>query len=60
MIYRAPELIDIEGMTEVIDSKADIWMVGCIAYLMLYKQHPFETDGALSIMTGCHHYPEPS
>ena len=41
MIYRAPELIDIEGMTEVIDCKTDIWMLGCIAYLMLYRQHPF-------------------
>lgn len=44
-------------MTKIISGKSDIWMMGCIVYLMLYRKHPFEGEGQLAIMTGCANYP---
>lgn len=35
-----------------ITAKADMWMLGCIAYLLLYRKHPFEGQGQLGIVTG--------
>ena len=39
-------------MNGIINEKADIWTIGCIGYLLLYRKHPFEKDGKLGIVTG--------
>ncbi|KJP87608.1 NAK protein kinase [Plasmodium fragile] len=52
-IYRPPELIDLYANREI-SSKVDLWMVGCILYLLLFKVHPFqnEQNSLLSIING--------
>lgn len=53
MPYRAPELFDVKTGT-VIDTKVDIWSLGCTLYACLTGKSPFEarsdeTGGSLSI-----------
>ncbi|KYN95573.1 serine/threonine protein kinase, putative, partial [Plasmodium reichenowi] len=49
LIYRPPELIDLYYNFEI-SWKIDIWMVGCILYLLLFKIHPFQNNNFLSII----------
>ncbi|MCB0370623.1 MAG: hypothetical protein KDD45_14660 [Bdellovibrionales bacterium] len=37
--YRSPEMINPDGKT--IGAAADVWMLGCIAYILAYGCHPF-------------------
>ena len=39
-IYKSPEMINPKG--KIIGPPADIWMLGCIAYILAYGRHPFE------------------
>lgn len=53
MPYRAPELFDVQTDT-VIDTKVDIWSLGCTLYACLVGKSPFEmrsdeTGGTLSL-----------
>ena len=48
-MYRAPEMIDTTGNR--LDQKTDIWMIGLIGYVMLYRKHPFENQGKLAILS---------
>jgi len=53
MPYRAPELFDVQNGS-VIDTKVDIWSLGCTMYACLIGKSPFEarsdeTGGSLSI-----------
>src|SRR6201996_2237255 len=53
MPYRAPELFDVKTGT-VIDTKVDIWSLGCTLYACLIGKSPFEarseeTGGSLSL-----------
>ena len=53
MPYRAPELFDVRTGT-VIDTKVDIWSMGCTLYACLVGKSPFEmrsdeTGGTLSL-----------
>jgi serine/threonine kinase 16 len=53
MPYRAPELFDVQTGT-VIDTKVDIWSLGCTLYACLVGKSPFEmrsdeTGGSLSL-----------
>lgn len=53
MPYRAPELFDVKTDT-VIDTKVDIWSLGCTLYACLVGKSPFEarseeTGGSLSL-----------
>jgi len=53
MLYRAPELFDVKTGS-VIDTKVDIWSLGCTLYACLTGKSPFEarsdeTGGSLSI-----------
>ncbi|KAI5365963.1 putative serine/threonine-protein kinase, active [Septoria linicola] len=53
MPYRAPELFDVKTDT-VIDTKVDIWSMGCTLYACLVGKSPFEarseeTGGSLSL-----------
>ena len=40
MMYRPPEMIDKYKRYNV-STKVDIWMLGCVAYTLVYAQHPF-------------------
>jgi len=53
MPYRAPELFDVQVNT-TIDTKVDIWSLGCTLYACLVGKSPFEarseeTGGSLSM-----------
>jgi serine/threonine kinase 16 len=53
MPYRAPELFDVRNGS-VIDTKTDIWSLGCTLYACLVGKSPFEmrsdeTGGTLSL-----------
>ncbi|KAK5721019.1 Serine/threonine-protein kinase env7 [Elasticomyces elasticus] len=53
MPYRAPELFDVKTDT-VVDTKVDIWSLGCTLYACLVGKSPFEarseeTGGSLSL-----------
>ena len=53
MPYRAPELFDVKTGS-IIDTKVDIWSLGCTLYACLTGKSPFEarseeTGGSLSI-----------
>lgn len=40
LIYRPPEMVDLYRK-DIIDSKVDIWMLGCVLYALIFRQHPF-------------------
>jgi serine/threonine kinase 16 len=53
MPYRAPELFEVKTGTNI-DTKVDIWSLGCTLYACLVGKSPFEmrsdeTGGSLSI-----------
>lgn len=47
-IYRPPELINPYG--KVIGAPADIWMLGCIAYILAHGKHPVEKGELYAIV----------
>ncbi|TSO98500.1 Cyclin-G-associated kinase [Bagarius yarrelli] len=55
--YRTPEMIDLYS-NYPINEKQDIWALGCILYLLCFKQHPFEDGAKLSIVNGKYSFPE--
>ncbi|MBE3043413.1 hypothetical protein IMZ48_12750 [Candidatus Bathyarchaeota archaeon] len=64
MPYRAPELFDVRTGT-VIDTKVDIWSLGCTLFACLVGKSPFEmrsdeTGGTLSlcVMGGDWRFPD--
>ncbi|XP_053336927.1 cyclin-G-associated kinase isoform X2 [Clarias gariepinus] len=55
--YRTPEMIDLYSNFPI-NEKQDIWALGCILYLLCFKQHPFEDGAKLSIVNGKYSFPE--
>ncbi|EPS39427.1 hypothetical protein H072_6772 [Dactylellina haptotyla CBS 200.50] len=65
MSYRAPELFDVKT-DSVIDTKVDIWSLGCLLYALIYHHSPFELSTelgggslALAISSGDWKFPGP-
>jgi len=48
----------IEPLGKVVAAASDIWMLGCVAYLLTFRKHPFENEGKLAIITGNVKYPK--
>lgn len=40
MMYRPPEMIDKYAKLSV-DTQADVWMLGCVAFTLCFFYHPF-------------------
>uniref|UniRef100_A0A8C5LTD5 Cyclin-G-associated kinase n=1 Tax=Leptobrachium leishanense TaxID=445787 RepID=A0A8C5LTD5_9ANUR len=55
-MYRTPEIIDLYSNFPI-GEKQDIWALGCILYLLCYKQHPFEDGAKLRIVNGKYSIP---
>ncbi|XP_077126350.1 cyclin-G-associated kinase [Ranitomeya variabilis] len=56
-MYRTPEIIDLYSNFPI-GEKQDIWALGCILYLLCFKQHPFEDGAKLRIVNGNYSIPE--
>ena len=41
----------IDTTNKVLDGNSDIWMLGLIGYVMLYRKHPFENKGKTGILS---------
>jgi hypothetical protein len=48
-MYRSPEMIDTTN--KILDEKTDVWMLGLIGYMMMYRKHPFENQGKTAILS---------
>lgn len=48
LMYRAPEMVDLY-QKQPINDKADIWMLGCVVYTLVFGEHPFHEASALAI-----------
>mmetsp|Transcript_1395 Transcript_1395/g.2454 ORF Transcript_1395/g.2454 Transcript_1395/m.2454 type:complete len:200 (-) Transcript_1395:388-987(-) len=40
LMYRPPEMID-KYLRQDVNEKADIWMLGCVLFILCYGTHPF-------------------
>ena len=50
-IYRSPEMVDPCG--KVVGAAADMWMLGCIAYVLAFGKYPFEGDHVDADIKNC-------
>jgi serine/threonine protein kinase len=56
-MYRPPEMVDVY-LKYPVDERVDIWMLGCVLYVLNYKYHPFQDEGKLSIVNASIKYPQ--
>eukprot|EP00050_Salpingoeca_kvevrii_P012825 m.24962 g.24962 ORF g.24962 m.24962 type:complete len:559 (+) comp4364_c0_seq1:245-1921(+) len=56
LVYRAPEMVDLYCNREI-NTKADIWALGCLLYKMCFFQDAFE-ESTLSILSAKYTIPE--
>uniref|UniRef100_A0A8V0YDF5 Cyclin-G-associated kinase n=1 Tax=Gallus gallus TaxID=9031 RepID=A0A8V0YDF5_CHICK len=56
-MYRTPEMIDLYSNFPI-SEKQDIWALGCILYLLCFRQHPFEDGAKLRIVNGKYAIPQ--
>jgi AP2-associated kinase len=56
-MYRPPEMCDAYSKMPI-NEKADIWMLGCILYAVLFKKHPFFEAQKLTIINTHYYIPE--
>ncbi|KFQ69535.1 Cyclin-G-associated kinase, partial [Phaethon lepturus] len=56
-LYRTPEMIDLYSNFPI-GEKQDIWALGCILYLLCFRQHPFEDGAKLRIVNGKYVMPQ--
>lgn len=54
--YRTPEAVDLYSHFPI-GEKQDIWALGCILYLLCFRQHPFEDGAKLRIVNGKYSIP---
>lgn len=53
-MYRPPEMTDLFLKMEV-SEKVDIWMLGCILYILCFFKHPFQDASKLAIINASYH-----
>ncbi|NXJ70665.1 GAK kinase, partial [Rostratula benghalensis] len=56
-MYRTPEMIDLYSNFPI-GEKQDIWALGCVLYLLCFRQHPFEDGAKLRIVNGKYIIPQ--
>uniref|UniRef100_A0A8C6J497 Cyclin-G-associated kinase n=1 Tax=Melopsittacus undulatus TaxID=13146 RepID=A0A8C6J497_MELUD len=56
-MYRTPEMVDLYSNFPI-GEKQDIWALGCILYLLCFRQHPFEDGAKLRIVNGKYVIPQ--
>lgn len=48
----------IKPQGKIVGPLTDIWMLGCIAYILDYEKHPFEDKDQSAILNAAIDYPE--
>jgi AP2-associated kinase len=56
MMYRPPEMIDMY-MKYPVDTQADIWMLGCVAFSLCFGYHPFQDVQKIGILNAQYFIP---
>eukprot|EP01017_Pseudomicrothorax_dubius_P038314 TRINITY_DN5718_c0_g1_i3.p1 TRINITY_DN5718_c0_g1~~TRINITY_DN5718_c0_g1_i3.p1 ORF type:complete len:305 (-),score=73.02 TRINITY_DN5718_c0_g1_i3:215-1129(-) len=59
LMYRPPEMCDLYQQ-HPINEKVDIWMLGCILFVVCFYKHPFAEASKLSIVNASFQIPEKS
>ncbi|CDW82759.1 UNKNOWN [Stylonychia lemnae] len=59
MMYRPPEMID-KYKKFLVNTQADVWMLGCVAYTLCFFQHPFQESQKLGIINAHYFMPADS
>ena len=54
--FRAPEMCDFYN-GQPLDTRSDVWALGCIMYGLAYFTHPFQEAGNLGIMAARYRLP---
>ena len=55
-MYRAPEMLDLYNNFRI-DTKVDIWSLGCVLFLLCYNKHPYEDAAKLRITNAKYQIP---
>lgn len=55
-MYRPPEMCD-PYLGYRVNAKADVWMLGCVLFTILFFKHPFTEWSKLSISSAAYKYP---
>lgn len=57
VVSRPPEMCD-PYQRYTVDTKVDIWMLGCILYTLCFFKHPFQGTSKLSIINAAFKFPK--
>ena len=57
MMYRPPEMID-QYLNYSVNTKVDIWMLGCVLFTLWYAKHPFQEAQKLAIVNAHYTFPD--
>ena len=57
LMYRPPEMHD-RYLKYDVDFKADMWMLGCILFVLCFAKHPFQEAQTLAIINGQYFMPK--
>lgn len=57
LMYRPPEMHD-RYLKYNVGFKSDMWMLGCIIYVLCFAQHPFQDVSSLAIINGQYQIPD--
>ncbi|XP_013399366.1 cyclin-G-associated kinase [Lingula anatina] len=55
-MYRTPEMLDLYQNFPITE-KADIWALGCVLFMLCFREHPFEDSAKLRIINGKYNIP---
>lgn len=59
LMYRPPEMCDLY-LGFKINTQVDMWMLGCVAFTLMFFKHPFHESSKLSIVNASFFWPEDS
>ena len=57
LMYRPPEMINIYSRDNIA-LRADVWMLGCVLYVLAYFRHPFQDQNQLAIVNSKFNFPD--
>ena len=57
LMYRPPEMYN-KYLKYRVDQKADVWMLGCVLFVLCFIEHPFEKSGELAILNAQYFMPK--